>query len=331
MQDNEPKQQFLFCLFSQINKFLSSAMSLSRSLQPTKANYISMFVRSQLLTTLPSTPAGTDLSGRTAIVTGGSSGLGLEAGRQMLALGLSRLILAVRSPDRGQAAGYLLQKTYPRARVEVWPLEMESYESIQNFAERCSRELDDRLDIAILNAGVAELEFKAVESTGHEKTMQVNYHGTMLLSLLLLPILGSRSGGPRRTPGRLTVVNSAMSSFAAFPNRHERPLLASFDDPNLKYDGSERYNVSKLLGQIFLDRLAKEVASKHVVINMVEPGLTKGTNLFRNARGVARLFLGLVSVAGRPTEVGALTYIDAAVVKGTNSHGSWIADYKIAP
>lgn len=303
-------------------------MSLSRSLQPTKANYISMFVRSQILTTLPSTPAGTDLSNRTAIVTGGSSGLGLEAGRQMLALGLSHLILAVRSPDRGQAVGYLLQRTYPHAQVEVWTLEMESYESIQNFAERCSRELN-RLDIAILNAGVAELEFKAAESTGHEKTMQVNYHGTMLLSLLLLPILSSKSGP--RTPGRLTVVNSAMSSFAAFPNRNERPLLASFDDPHSKYDGQERYNVSKLLGQIFLDRLAKEVAAEHVVINMVEPGLTKGTNLFRNARGIARLFLGLVSVAGRPAEIGALTYIDAAVVKGNNSHGSWIADCKIAP
>ena len=150
-----------------------------------------------------------------------------------------------------------------------------------------------------------------------------------VLTLGLLLALGFSAQAARRglqPPAVLPALARPATTASGQP-----PLLASFDDPNLKYDGSERYNVSKLLGQIFLDRLAKEVASKHVVINMVEPGLTKGTNLFRNARGVARLFLGLVSVAGRPTEVGALTYIDAAVVKGTNSHGSWIADCKIAP
>lgn len=303
-------------------------MSLSRSLKPEGANYLSMFIRSQLLTTLPPTPAGTDLSGRVAIITGGSSGLGLEAGRQMLALGLSHLILAVRSPDRGQAAASRLQKAYRTARVEVWELEMESYESIQKFAERCSRELS-RLDIAILNAGVAELEFTAVPSTGHEKTMQVNYQGTMLLSLLLLPILQSKS--PVGMPGRLTVVNSSMSSFAAFTNRNKRPLLASFDDPSAKFDGGERYNVSKLLGQIFLDRLAEQVSPEHVVINMVEPGLTKGTSLFRNARGVARVALSVLGMAGRPVEIGALTYIDSTVVKGVDSHGCWIHNCKIGP
>lgn len=304
-------------------------MSLSRSLQPVRANYLTAFVRSQILTTLPATPAGTNLSGRVAIITGGSSGLGPEAGRQLLTLGLAHLILAVRSPDRGQAVASQLQKTFPAAQVEVWQLEMESYESIRAFAARCSRELS-RLDVAILNAGTAELGFETAPSTGHERAMQVNYHGTMLLSLLLLPVLRSKS--PSGTPGRLTVVNSAMSSFAVFSNRHKRPLLASFDEPDAGYDGSERYNVSKLLGQVFLDRLAEHVSPEHVVINMVEPGLTKGTSLFRQARGVPRLILGVLnSVGGRPVEVGARTYIDAAVVKGADSHGCCIHNCEIAP
>lgn len=305
-------------------------MSLSRNLRPEKASYVGSFIRNQLLATLPGTPAGTDLTGRAAIITGGSSGLGLETAKQFLGLGLSHLILAVRSTERGETVASALRQTFPKARVEVWALEMESYESIQKFTERCQTELG-RLDIAILNAGLAELDFSIVPSTGHEKTMQVNYQSTILLALLLLPVLKSKS--PAGTPGRLTIVNSAMSNFAVFPNRHKRPLLASFDDTTIvPYDGQERYNVSKLVGQMFIERLAEQIPAEHVTINMVEPGLTKGTNLFRKAKGVGRVVLGFASsLAGRPVEVGALTYVDAAVVKGVDSHGCSLVNCKISP
>ncbi|KPM35976.1 hypothetical protein AK830_g10601 [Neonectria ditissima] len=305
-------------------------MTSSKDMPPVTAGYLSMFFKNQFFSKLPRTPAETQLRGQTALVTGASSGLGLESARQMLALGLSYLIIAVRSPERGKAAAAQLRAANPSARIDVWPLEMESYQSVQAFAQRCATELA-RIDIAVLNAGVAEADFCLAASTGHEKTMQVNYLSTVLLVILLLPVLKAKASAG--ASARITVVNSMMSTFTKFANRDQRPLLGSFDDTKVTpWDPSERYNVSKLLGQLFLSRLADRVAPEDVVINMVEPGLVKGTGLFRNLHGVTGAVLDLLkSASARPVEEGALTYIDAVAVKGRESHGCFIVLCKIHP
>ena len=59
-----------------------------------------------------------------AIITGASSGLGFEASKQLLALGLSRLVVAVRSLERGEVAAQALRRAHPKAIIDVWPLNM---------------------------------------------------------------------------------------------------------------------------------------------------------------------------------------------------------------
>lgn len=304
-------------------------MTASKDLPPMKSGMVGTFVKNQFRTKLPRTPKGTDLSSQCAIVTGASSGLGFESGKQMLALGLSHLVIAVRSLDRGQTAASKLQAVNPEAKIEVWLLEMESYESVQEFIRRCEAELP-QIDIVILNAGIAEMDFSVVPSTGHEKMMQVNYYSTMLLTVLLLPILKAKSSDG--TAPRITVVSSMMASFSSFPNRNKRPLLPSFDNIKAaKWDPVERYNSTKLLGQFFLARLTDCVTSGDVTINMVEPGLTS-TSLFRKSRGITgAIFDFMMSTSARPVDVGALTYIDAAVVKGRESHGCFLVNCEIAP
>ncbi|KAK7423134.1 hypothetical protein QQX98_001210 [Neonectria punicea] len=305
-------------------------MASSKDMPPVTAGPVSMFLKNQFFTTLPRTPKATQLHGHTALVTGPSSGLGLESARQLLALGLSHLVIAVRSPERGNAAAAALRAANPGARVDVWALEMESYASVRALVQRCATELA-RIDMAVLNAGVAEVEFCLVASTGHEKTMQVNYLSTVLLVVLLLPVLKAKAS--TGAPARITVVNSMMSEFAKFANRDKRPLLGSFDDTKVTpWDPSERYNVTKLLGQMFLSRLADEIAPEDAIINMVEPGLVKGTGLFSNLHGIAGVVFGLIkSASARTAEEGALTYIDAVAVKGKKSHGSFIVNCKIHP
>lgn len=305
-------------------------MARSQDMPPDASGYASSLVKNQFLTKIPRTPSGIDLTGQVAIVTGASSGLGLESSRQLLSLGLSHLIMAVRSPKRGQAAADQIRAANPLAKVELWPLEMESYESVQSFARRCETEFS-RLDIAILNAGIAEMDFKVVPATGHEMTMQVNYQSTMLLALLLLPILKTKATAGV-TP-HLTVTNSAMSGFAKLPNRDKRPFLRSFDDTNITaWDPQDRYNASKLAGQFFLSRVADVVSANDVIINMVEPGLTKGTGLFRNVRGIAGAVFSMIKAASaRTIEQGAWTYIDAVAIKGMESHGCYLANCQIGP
>jgi hypothetical protein len=118
-----------------------------------------------------------------------------------------------------------------------------------------------------------------------------------------------------------------------FPNRNERPLLASFDDTKITpWDPQERYGVSKLINQLFLVKLADLVNPDKVIINMVDPGLTKGTGLGRDVKGPLTIVLkGFLGIAGRPIERGSATYVDAVLGHGKDSHGSFLMNCKNAP
>lgn len=288
------------------------------------------FIKSQFLTRPRRAPENVDLTGQVAIITGGSTGLGYHSARHFLSLKLSRLILAVRSIEKGKSVAEKLSVDYPAAQIDIWQLEMTSYESIQAFCHRAVTDLT-RLDITILNAGVVKGEF-GLCSTGHEEVIQVNYLSTFLLAILMLPI--TKDKAVRGKPGRLTIVSSGVALWAKMPNRNQRPLLASFDDTKvLPWDGIERYFSSKMLGHLFFVRMLDYL--KHlddVIVNLVEPGMCKGSDLHREATGAVGIFLSTYkAMTGRKPEDGAWMYVDAAVVKGKESHGSFCMDWRIHP
>lgn len=288
------------------------------------------FIKSQFCTRPRRAPDGIDLTGQVAIITGASSGLGYHCARHLLSLKLSHLILAVRSLEKGEAAADKLRVDYRSARIEVWPLEMTSYPSIQAFCQRVETDLS-RLDITILNAGIIQPSFGTC-STGHEQVIQVNYLSTFILAILMLPL--SKRKAPPGSPGRLTIVSSGTALWAKLPNRDQRPLLASFDDPKIQpWDATERYFSSKMLGHLFFVRLLKYLNPEDVIVNLVEPGMCKGSELHRGAKGSATgVFLTVYkALTGRRPEDGAWTYVDAAVVKGKESHGSFCMDWEIHP
>ncbi|KAJ6440728.1 short-chain dehydrogenase/reductase family protein [Purpureocillium lavendulum] len=265
----------------------------SQDMPPLPSNFLPVFIRNQFFTMieLPTKEAYPDVDGKCAIITGSNTGLGFESAAQLLSLGLSHLIMAVRSLEKGEAAAAQLRSANPASRIDVWHLDMESYASVQDFVRRCEGSLS-RIDVVILNAGMSPSKFATVPATGHERAIQVNHISTALLAILLLPVLKSKSAGV--SPPRLTIVNSAMAHLCAFPNKRQRPLLASFDDTAVTpFSSPERYGVSKLLCQLLVVRLARMVDPADITINMVDPGLTKGTGLSRESEGL----LGLINAA----------------------------------
>ena len=145
----------------------------SKNLPPrTESFFPTIFYKTQFCERQAGLPPGLTLASKVAIITGANAGLGYEAARQLLGLGLSHLIMAVRSPEKGEVAAAKLRQYAPEAKLEVWKLDMCSYASIQQFAERVGRELT-RLDFAILNAGLVKAGFELVGETGHEESMQV--------------------------------------------------------------------------------------------------------------------------------------------------------------
>ncbi|KAI0437182.1 hypothetical protein F4803DRAFT_539856 [Xylaria telfairii] len=280
-------------------------------------------VASTQLTPPSTTPTSAgDLVGKTAIVTGSNSGIGLECARQFLDRGLSKLILAVRDEKRGAIAREDLAsgRALEPDTIEVWPLDYSSYDSVTSFAKRANGL--KHLDVAVLNAGVYRIPH-AVLPTGHEEDIQVNYLSTALLAILLLPILEARRR-PENSPGRLTVVSSSVAAWSRFKPQDGRPLLTSLDEPIL--DHHQRYCTSKLLGQLFLTELTRRVPPSVAIVNHVNPGLCYGSGLARDGAGTLLGFIvGFVfRIFGRSCVSGARSIVDAAVNHNEEVHGEYL-------
>lgn len=286
-----------------------------------------VFFRSQLLTKPRPPPQSLSFRDRTAIVTGSNVGIGLQACTQMLNCGLSRLIMGVRSVDKGEAAAESLRRSHPSTTIEVWKLEMCSYDSIQAFSGRCASL--DQLNVVILNAAVFQTEFK-LSSTGHEESFQVNYLSTALLAALLLPSLQSKH--PAGTPGRLTIVGSTVSLTNKFLFHDADPVIPAIDDPKNFGPAMESYSNTKMCALIAVHKLSESVKAQDVIVNIVDPGLVAATALHRSFSGIgSAVFAAAKSLTARSVEHGAWTYIDAVAVKGEDSHGGFIVDWELHP
>lgn len=272
----------------------------------------------------------TDVSGRTGILVGANGGVAFEAARMLLAHNISRLVLTVRNPDRFDKDVAPLKEAYPSARIEVWPLDLLSYESIQSFVKRS--ESLDRIDFINISPGMMLPRFEINKSTGHEMAFQVNYLSVAYLSLLLLPVL--RTKRPEGEPSHLSLVSSGLIYVGKFPEQKCERLFSAFDDPkNFSVaPGKDRYTTAKIMLLMFVLKIKEYVSADEVIINATDPGFMKNSGLDRNMPWVMRpLGQAMRYVIGRPTKGGAVAYIDASVIKGKNSHGSFLYNWTIAP
>ncbi|KAI0116552.1 NAD(P)-binding protein [Nemania sp. FL0031] len=306
---------------------------VSFDLTPEKEASKLQFLRRQLFASpAPLSRRDVDLAGKTALVTGANGDIGFECCRQLLELGLTKVILAVRDETKGEAArNALVAAVKPNASVtlEVWKLDYASYDSVLDVARRVEQ-LTPRLDIAILNAGVNRASFSLNPATGHEEDIQTNYLSSILLLLLLVGVYkraASAASASHLPPGRIVLASSDTAAWAKFAERDKQPLLPVFDDKNAKFDKFERYAVSKLLGQLFLAELVKHVPSSLAIVNCANPGLCSS--------GLQRE-LGLSTtiptrILGRSPAIGARALLHAAVKQDETSHGQYVEDGKLRP
>ncbi|CAG9944897.1 unnamed protein product [Clonostachys rosea f. rosea IK726] len=277
-----------------------------------------------------------DLSGQTAIITGGNVGVGFEAGRQLLDAGLSKLILAVRNEESGRtAAKALLAGRGENQKVEVWKLDLSNYDSVMAFAER-AQSLEARPDVILLNAGVLCAKPTFNKSTGYDEDVQTNFLSTVLLLSLLLPIVKDKPSAAKSTPSpvpRISIVSSIMAHWAKFAERDSDPLLAAFGDKSASnWDMEERYSTSKLLALLFLGELTHRISPETVIINAPTPGVCHGSLFLRQTSGVVGFIIGMFyRLVGHSCTVGASQVLAAAVRAGPESHGQFVENGKLRP
>lgn len=287
------------------------------------------------ITAKPQVVKDVDLRGRIALITGSNCGVGLETSRQLLDLGVSKLILAVRDEEKGRAAAANLlahREGTPPDTIEVWKLDLSVYDSVVSFAERVSKTLT-RLDIAILNAGFCPAKRLVNKSTGHDEIIQVNYLSTALLAVLLLPV-AKRVRTKQPQPTRITLTLSEVAAWARFPVGKDVPLLAALDAPGELADNTnDRMFVSKLLGHYFVHTLAKQVSPSVAIINAASPGAIHDSQFNRDIDDTpaGKVIKAILRRVGCSSAVGARMITDAAVLHGEETHGQFLSFQKLVP
>ncbi|KAI6781211.1 retinol dehydrogenase 12 [Emericellopsis cladophorae] len=270
----------------------------------------------------------TSFNGQTIIVTGSNTGLGFEAAKHFTRLEAARVILAVRSQAKGDAAKTAIESATGRNNVvEVWLLEMDSFDSIKEFAVKC--ESLDRLDAVVANAGVLRTEFE--DTDGFEMTIKVNVIGIFLLALNLFPTMRKSDQTTGQTP-RFAITTSLLHSSAKFTERKQPDIFKALNTKKTS-NMKDRYSVSKLLEVMLVESFSEAMkqgpnADKPVIINSVNPGLCY-SDLGRDLKGFAGYFFSaLKAFMARTTEVGSRTLVHAAA-SGKESDGQYLSECRV--
>nr|XP_023029102.1 retinol dehydrogenase 11-like [Leptinotarsa decemlineata] len=258
------------------------------------------------------------LTGKTAIVTGGSSGVGFETALLLASRGC-RVIIADRT-DSSKAKSKIISLTN-NTNIETKLLDLTSLQSVRKFAKDINA-TEDRLDILINNAGVGSQGNKYTDD-GLHATMQINHFGPFLLTHLLADLL------KKSAPSRVIFVSSAL---AFCSNLSVENLNYPKGHPLNLFRTSLIYANSKLANVIAANGFAQRLKGFGVTSNSLHPGMVNTDIFMKSAK-----FVGLETVAslvrsvilffyGKSIEEGAQTTIHLAVsnqLKGVTGRHFW--------
>lgn len=189
-----------------------------------------------------------DLTGRTAVVTGANSGLGLEVTRQLARHG-AHVIMACRNEQKAEQAAAGIRVDVPAARLTVAPLDLADLASVACFADQLAAD-HSQLDLLVNNAGLMAID-EARTVDGFEMQFGVNHLGHFALTAQLLPLLDA-------TP------NARVATMSSMGHRGGR---MNFDD----LMGERRYH---RWGSYLQSKLANLLFTRHLHQRLTDSGST---------------------------------------------------------
>lgn len=210
----------------------------------------------------------------TALVTGGTSGIGLETARQLARMG-ARVVIVGRDGARTARVVESLRQTTGNRGIEMLLADLSSQEEIRRLAVHV-REVCPRLTVLINNAG-GMFSQRSVTSEGFERTWALNHLAYVLLTTEVLDLLKANA------PSRIVNVASDM----------HRQGVIRFDDLHgeQRYGCLSAYQQSKLANVLFTRALARRLGGSGVTVNALHPGAV--------ATGMGRDMTGLLWLVNR--------------------------------
>lgn len=253
-----------------------------------------------------------DQTGRYVVITGSNSGTGKQAARRLAAAGAD-IVLAVRTPSKGDSAREEILRESPNATIEVRRLDLADLSSVREFAD--SFVSDGRpIDVLINNAGVMAPPSRMTTADGFELQFGSNFLGPFALTNLLLPLILAAEHP------RVTTMSSIVANFGRI----------HFDDLQFerRYSPFSAYAQSKLADMLMAHHLAAVAIDRewNLTSTVAHPGYTRtnlqtsGANLGRDTPR-RRLLGGRTLIPTQDVEQGTEPLIYAATSKNVTQGG----------
>ncbi|CAI0417271.1 unnamed protein product [Linum tenue] len=218
---------------------------------------------------------GIDATGLTAVVTGASSGIGVETAR-VLAMRGAHVVMAVRNVDTGKSVKEAILKEIPTAKVDVMQLDLSSMASVKKFAsEYISSGLP--LNLLINNAGIMMCPYM-LSTDNIEMQFATNHVGHFLLTHLLLETMKSTARESNQE-GRIVNLSSEGHRFA-----YKEGIRFDKINNEAEYNNIRAYGQSKLANILHANELARRLKEEgiNITANSLHPGAI-ATNLLRHS------------------------------------------------
>jgi WW domain-containing oxidoreductase len=210
--------------------------------------------------------AGLDLHNYTAIVTGGTAGIGLETARVLAKRG-ARVVLAIRNIKVGEQVKADFLKETPDARVEVMKLDLSNLNSVRTFAADF-KESKLPLNILVNNGGITANNGPLATPDGLELMFATNFLGHFVLTNLLLDTMKA-TAKETGIQGRIVVVSGAIYNFTPKGGIDFDKLINS-----KKIYGFSGYGQSKLANILHCRELSRRLQEEgaNITVNTLHPG-----------------------------------------------------------
>ncbi len=249
------------------------------------------------------------MRGKTVVISGASSGIGLETARALAQLG-ARIVMVVRSKERGDSAIASIRASAPDASLELVLADLYSLAEVRAAGAELRRRLE-RVDVLVNNAGLIHRE-RELTVDGFERTFALNHLAAFLLTYELRGLLASAATAT--TAARVVTVSSFGHRFARF----EWDDLATME----RWTGETRvYGASKLCNIWFARESARRLAASRVTSNALHPGAVasnfgaSGSWFYRLGTKLVRPFL-LSSARGALTSIHLASSPDVEGITG---------------
>lgn len=187
------------------------------------------------------------VAGKTILITGANTGLGLESATRLAQAG-AKVVLTARTQAKGDAAVDKVKAASPGADVLALVLDLASLESIQDFPAKYETAVGAPLDVLLANAGVMAIPERRTTTDGFERQVGVNHLGHFALISAMMPVLKQATDGFR--------VVCVSSSAHRIPNEKSmQDALSANLDPT--YSAWGTYGISKASNVLFVNELQR--------------------------------------------------------------------------